>query len=97
MISDDAAEVPLAMKWASIVVTVYGLSKFSESLLIVNLTSSACIEVERPVCLITCKGVDDAVEKMYIFPWSLPHATMEESSAKTPTLMHLFSVGIANV
>ena len=62
-----------------------------------NLTSSACIAVEPPACFTICTGIGDAVEKIYIFPWSLPQATMEESSVKTPTLIHRFIVEIANV
>ena len=41
----DAAEHPLAMKWASIVVTAYGLGESLECLIIVDPTSSACISV----------------------------------------------------
>lgn len=85
------------MKWASVVVTAYRLGELAVGLLTVNLTSSACMAVEPLACLAICRGVGDAVEKMYILPLSLPHAIMEESSAKTPALMHRFVVGIANV
>jgi hypothetical protein len=69
MISDDAAELPLATKWVSVVVMAYGLGKFFKSLLgRCELTSSACIAVQRLACLIICRGTGDAVENMYILP-----------------------------
>jgi len=69
VISDaDIAELPLAMKWASVVVTACHLGQSAGSLLTVNLTSSACIAVERPACFAICRGFGDAVENMYIFP-----------------------------
>jgi hypothetical protein len=68
IMSDDAAELPLAMKWVSVVVTACSLGQSADSLLILNLTSSACIAVEPPACLKICRGVGDAVEKIYIFP-----------------------------
>ena len=46
MISDDAAKLPLAMKWASIVVTAYGLGESLECLIIVDPTSDACISAQ---------------------------------------------------
>jgi hypothetical protein len=66
MISDDAAELLLVTKWVSVVVTTYGLGKFFESLIGVELTSSACMAVQRLACLIICRGTGDAVENMYI-------------------------------
>ena len=97
MISDDAAELPLAMKWVSVVVMAYSLGKSLECLIIVHPTSSACIPVQRLACLLICGGTGDAVEKIYTSPWSLPHTTMKESSAKTPALMHLLFVRTTNV
>ena len=67
MISDDAAELPLAMKWMSIVVTAYGLGESLECLIIVDPMSSACISVQQLACLSACRGTGDAIEKTYIF------------------------------
>jgi hypothetical protein len=56
------------MKWVSVVVAAYELGKSFGSLITVDLTSSVCIAVQRPACLIICRGTGEAVENMYIFP-----------------------------
>ena len=66
MISDDAAELLLVTKWVSVVVRAYGLGKFFESLIGVELMSSACMAGQQLACLIICRGTGDAVENMYI-------------------------------
>ena len=68
MISDDVAKLPLVTKWVSVVVMAYGLGKFLDSLIGMELISSACMGVQQLACPIICRGTGDAVENMYILP-----------------------------
>lgn len=63
VISDDAAELPLAMKWVSVVVTACRYWSVHRQFYQLNLTLSACIAVELPACFTICAGIGDAVEK----------------------------------